>query len=86
VYRYSEISKLSLTFPYGYDFASAFKEELVSCFKWIKNLHAKPKPPSEEIWADIVIKVRMIFSIDLIDSLSQTLTSLTFSWSFYSTD
>jgi len=58
--RYVDISKLSFTFPYGYNFAAAFNEEFVTCFKWIKKLHASPIPSPRVLWADILIKVIMI--------------------------
>ncbi len=63
IYRFVDAEKLSLTFPFGYNFASAFNEEFITCFKWIKNKHSKSKTDSPVLWSDLSIKVNTVKEI-----------------------
>lgn len=48
------------TFPYGFNFAAAFSEEFITCFKWIRKMHANPTPPVPVLWSDLDIKVKKL--------------------------
>ncbi|CAG7827208.1 unnamed protein product, partial [Allacma fusca] len=55
-----EVAKFSLTFPYGYNFGSAFNEEFMSCWKWLKKQHIKSNPDLSILWSDLFIKIKVV--------------------------
>lgn len=49
-----------MVFPYNFEFYSIFQGEFFSIVKWLKLIHAKPKPQPEPLPSDIILKVNSI--------------------------
>ncbi|OQR70625.1 protein KIAA0100-like, partial [Tropilaelaps mercedesae] len=54
---------IGVDFPHNYDFAEAFSEDFVSCFKWMKLVHGKKRVPftaESPLPADMTVRVKSI--------------------------
>ncbi|XP_064459763.1 protein hobbit-like [Ornithodoros turicata] len=57
------IDEMHVVFPYGYNFAEAFSEQLVNIVKWLKLVHQRTKKPftdASPLPSDFSIKVRLL--------------------------
>ncbi|XP_028967447.1 protein KIAA0100 [Galendromus occidentalis] len=54
---------IGIDFPHDYNFAEAFSEDFISCFKWMKLVHGKKKSPftsESPLPADLTIRAKSI--------------------------
>ena len=54
-----KVAQLRFCFPYRYQFSDACQQETVTVFKWLKNLHRKPRPPGyeEPLYRDVRLSI-----------------------------
>ena len=54
---------IGIDFPHDYNFAEAFSEDFISCFKWMKLVHGKKKTPftaESPLPADLTVRAKSI--------------------------